>query len=149
MKVNSYIRSHLDNPAIAKLHTNQPLNSEDIKSLESILWSELGTKADYQSEFNDKPLGELVREIVGLDMNSAKEAFSKYLNDVNLDDRQIYFVNQIINYIVQNGMMKNFAVMQESPFTDKGDVGDIFTDAVVWADILKIIKTINSNALVA
>ena len=36
--------------------------------------------------------------------------------------------------------MKNFAVMQESPFTDKGDVGDIFTDAVVWADILKIIK---------
>ena len=149
MKVNSYIRSHLDNPAIAKLHTNQPLNSEDIKSLESILWSELGTKADYQSEYNDKPLGELVREIVGLDMNSAKEAFSKYLNDVNLDDRQIYFVNQIINYIVQNGMMKNFAVMQESPFTDKGDVGDIFTDAVVWADILKIIKTINSNALVA
>ncbi len=149
MKVNSYIRHHLDNPAIAKLHTNQPLNTEDIKSLESILWSELGTKADYQSEYNDKPLGELVREIVGLDMNSAKEAFSKYLNDVNLDDRQIYFVNQIINYIVQNGMMKNFAVMQESPFTDKGDVGDIFTDAVVWADILKIIKTINSNALVA
>ena len=149
MKVNSYIRKHMDNPAIAKLHTNQPLNSEDVKSLEAILWSELGTKADYQSEYSDKPLGELVREIVGLDMNSAKEAFSKYLNDVNLDDRQIYFVNQIINFIVKNGMMKNFAVMQESPFTDKGDVGEIFTDAVVWTDILQIIKNINSNALVA
>lgn len=112
----------------------------------SILWSELGTKEDYQAEYQDKPLGELVREIVGLDMNSAKQAFSKYLNDVNLDDRQIYFVNQIINYIVQNGMMKNFAVMQEAPFTDKGDVGDIFTDTVVWLDIMKIIKTINANA---
>jgi type I restriction enzyme R subunit len=68
---------------------------------------------------------------------------------VNLDDRQIYFVNQIINYIVQNGMMKNFAVMQESPFTDKGDVADIFTDTIVWIDIMKIIKSINANALAA
>lgn len=149
IKVNSYIRNHMDNPAIAKLHTNQPLTSEDVKSLEAVLWSELGTKADYQSEYADKPLGELVREIIGLDMNSAKDAFAKYLNDVNLDDRQIYFVNQIVNYIVQNGMMKNFAVMQESPFNDKGDVAEIFTDTVILADILKIIKKINSNALVA
>jgi type I restriction enzyme R subunit len=149
MKVNYYIRNHMDVPAIAKLHTNQPLTAEDIQSLEEILWSELGTKEDYQAEYQDKPLGELVREIVGLDMNSAKQAFSKYLNDVNLDDRQIYFVNQIINYIVQNGMMKNFAVMQESPFTDKGDVGDIFTDTVIWIDIMKIIKSINANALAA
>ena len=139
----------MDVPAIAKLHTNQPLTADDIKSLEVILWSELGTKEDYQAEYQDKPLGELVREIVGLDMNSAKQAFSKYLNDVNLDDRQIYFVNQIINYIVQNGMMKNFAVMQESPFTDKGDVGDIFTDTVIWFDIMKIIKSINANAMAA
>ena len=149
MKVNYYIRNHMNAPTIAKLHTNQPLTADDVKSLEQILWSELGTKEDYQSEYQDKPLGELVREIVGLDMNSAKEAFAKYLNDVNLDDRQIYFVNQIINYIVQNGMMKNFAVMQESPFTDKGELGDIFTDTVVWMDIMKVIKSINANALAA
>ena len=149
MKVNYYIRNHMDVPAIAKLHTNQPLTAADIESLEEILWSELGTKEEYQTEYQDKPLGELVREIVGLDMNSAKQAFSKYLNDVNLDDRQIYFVNQIINYIVQNGMMKNFAVMQDTPFTDKGDVGDIFTDTVVWLDIMKIIKAINANAAAA
>ncbi len=146
MKVNYYIRNHLDVPAIAKLHTNQPLTPADIQSLEDILWSELGTKEEYQTEYQNKPLGELVREIVGLDMNSAKQAFSKYLNDVNLDDRQIYFVNQIINYIVQNGMLTNFAVMQEPPFTDKGDVADIFTDTTVWLDIMKIIKSINANA---
>ena len=150
MKVNHYIRQHMDNEVIAKLHTNQPLTHADIDELEKILWSELGSKEDYQSEYQDKPLGELVREIVGLDMNSAKEAFSKYLNDVNLDDRQIYFVNQIINYIVQNGMMKNFAVLQEAPFTDKGDVADLFAeDTVIWMDIMKVIKSINANALIA
>ena len=148
MKVNHYIRSHMNEAAIAKLHTNQPLTQEDIHTLETILWSELGTKDDYTKEYQDKPLGELVREIVGLDMNAAKEAFSKYLNDVNMDERQIYFVNQIINYIVQNGMMKNFAVMQEPPFNDKGDVADIFTETVVWMDIMRIIKSINMNAIV-
>ncbi|MBQ8860661.1 MAG: DEAD/DEAH box helicase family protein [Ruminococcus sp.] len=148
-KVNYYIRQHMDNAVISKLHTNKPLNTADIEELEKILWSELGTKEDYQQEYKDKPLGELVREIVGLDINSAKEAFSKYLNDVNLDDRQIYFVNQIINYIVQNGMMKNFAVMQEAPFTNKGTLDDVFTDTVVWMDIMKVIKSINANALVA
>ena len=63
-----------------------------------------------------KPLGEFFREIVGLDMNTAEEAFSAYLTDANLDSRQIYFVNQIIEYIVHNGMLKDFSVLQESPF---------------------------------
>ncbi len=148
-KVNYYIRQHMDNEVIAKLHTNKPLTPADIAELEKILWSEVGTKEDYQQEYKDKPLGELVREIVGLDINSAKEAFAKYLNDVNLDDRQIYFVNQIINYIVQNGMMKNFAVMQEAPFINKGTLDDVFTDTTVWMDIMKIIKSINANALAA
>ena len=148
-KVNYYIRQHMDNEVIAKQHTNKPLTPADIAELEKILWSELGTKEDYQQEYKDKPLGELVREIVGLDINSAKEAFAKYLNDVNLDDRQIYFVNQIINYIVQNGMLKNFSVMQEAPFTNKGTLDDIFTDTVIWTDIMKIIKSINANASAA
>lgn len=150
MKVNHYIRTHMDAAAIAKLHTNQPLSAADIRELEKVLWSELGTKEDYEKEYQGKPLGELVREIVGLDMNAAKEAFSKFLNEVNLDDRQIYFVNQIINYIVKNGMMKDFSVMQEAPFTDRGDITELFSDdVVVWLDIKNIIKAINANALPA
>lgn len=90
------------------MRTNLPLTKADIASLEKVLWSELGTKADYEAEYGQKPLGEFVRELVGLDMNAAKEAFADYLNDVNLDSRQIYFVNQIVEYIVHNGMMKDF-----------------------------------------
>ena len=82
-------------------------------------------------------------------MNSAKEAFAKYLNEVNLDDRQIYFVNQIINYIVKNGMLADFKVLQEAPFPDRGEVSDVFEDTVIWLDIMKIIKSINANAYAA
>ena len=148
-KAEFYVRQHQENPVIAKLKSNIPLDTDDIKALEEILWNEVGTKDDYEAEFGQKPLGEFVREIVGLDMNAAKTAFAKYLDDVNLDSRQIYFVNQIVEYIVHNGLMKDLSVLQESPFTDKGSVVEIFADLSVWAGIRKIIENINANANVA
>lgn len=148
-KAEYYVRQHQDDLVIAKLKKNKPMTQDDIKTLEKILWSDLGTKDEYEAEYGDKPLGEFVREIVGLDMNAAKEAFSEYLNEANLDSRQIYFVNQIVEYIVHNGLMKDFSVLQEPPFTDQGSVVDIFTDLNVWMGIRKVIEGINDNAKVA
>ena len=147
LKVNYYIRQHQDALVIHKLHSNQPLTKLDIKQLERILWSEVGSREDYEREYGDKPLGELVREIVGLDMNAAKEAFSRYMNDVNLDQRQIYFVNQIVNYIVKNGVMKDLSVLQDAPFTDRGSIVEIFTDLSLWMGIKQVIDNINANAI--
>ena len=148
-KAEYYIREHQDNEAIKKLKSNIPLSHDDIEALEKVLWSELGTKEEYEQEYGSKPLGELVREIVGLDMNAAKAAFSEYLESNNLDSRQIYFVNQIVEYIVHNGMMKDLSVLQESPFTDQGSVVEIFTDLNVWMEIRKVIESINDNAIAA
>lgn len=145
-KAEYYIRQHQDNIAIAKLKTNRPLTAADVEMLEEVLWHEVGTKQDYEHEVGTKPLGDFVREIVGLDMNAAKEAFSEYLTNTNLDSRQIYFVNQIVEYIVHNGMMKDLSVLQESPFTDRGSVVEIFSDLTVWMGIRKVIDTINANA---
>lgn len=145
-KAEYYVREHQDNIAIAKLKSNIPLTHEDIESLESILWSDLGSKSDYQDEYGDKPLGEFVRGIVGLDMKAAKEAFSEFLDNSSLDSRQIYFVNQIVEYIVHNGMMTDFSVLQEPPFTDKGSIVDVFADLSVWTKIKSVIDTINHNA---
>ena len=148
-KAEYYIRQHQDNAAIAKLKTNKPLAADDVKELEKILWSEVGTKPEYEAEFGEKPLGEFVREIVGLDMTAAKEAFAKYLNDASLDSRQIYFVNQIVEYVVHNGMMKDFSVLRESPFTDRGSIVEVFKDMSLWAGIRAVIERINSNASAA
>ena len=146
-KAEYYIRKHQDNLVIAKLHSNQPLTKMDVEALEEILWKEIGTKQDFEQEYGAKPLGELVREIVGLDMKAAKAAFSKYMYDAGFDSRQTYFVNQIVEYIVHNGMMKDFSVLQDPPFTDQGSVVDIFTDASVWMGIRSVIESINANAI--
>ena len=148
-KAEFYVRQHQDTLAIAKLRTNQPLTELDVQSLEQVLWSEIGTKADYEAEFGAKPLGEFVREIVGMEMNAAKEAFAEYLNDASLDSRQIYFVNQIVEYIVHNGLLKDMSVLQEAPFTDQGSVVEIFDDLSVWQGIRKTIDRVNTNALFA
>ena len=146
-KAEFYIRQHKNEAVIAKLRSNQPLNEEDVVGLQRILWSEVGTKEDYEAEIGSKPLGEFVREIVGLDMRAAKEAFADYLDEAKLDSRQIYFVNQIVEYIVHNGLMKDLSVLQEPPFTDKGSVVDVFTDLTVWMGIRRIIDRINANAV--
>ena len=146
-KAEYYIRQNKDHIAIAKLRSNQPLTGSDVKTLEEILWKEIGTKQDYEREIGEKPLGEFVREIVGLDMNAAKEAFSEYLTSTDLDSRQIYFVNQIVEYIVHNGMLKDLSILQEAPFTDRGSVAEVFSDLTVWRGIRKVIDRINANAV--
>ena len=82
-------------------------------------------------------------------MNAAKAAFEEFLNDANLDSRQIYFVNQIVEYIVHNGMMKDLSVLQEPPFTDQGSIVEVFTDLTVWMGIRSVIEQVNANALAA
>jgi len=149
-KAEFYIRQHRDNAAIAKLRGNVPLTPGDVAELEKILWSEVGTRQDYEASFGQKPLGELVREVVGLDMAAAKAAFSDFLDGANLDSRQIYFVNQIVEYIVRNGMMKDLSVLQQPPFTDRGNVVELFsTNLGVWNDIRRAIEQVNANASAA
>ena len=135
---------------IAKLKGNIPLKISDIKELEKILWREVGSKSDYEAEYGQKPLGEFVREIVGIDMNAAKTAFAEYLDETRLDSRQIYFVNQIVEFIVHNGLMKDLSVLQEAPFTDRGSIVEIFKDSSsVWQGIRSVINQVNANAMAA
>ena len=72
------------------------------------------------------------------------------LDEVQLDPRQSYFVNQVIEYIVQNGIMKDLSVLQESPFTDKGNLLELFEEnTIILTKIRQSIEKININALVA
>jgi len=114
--------------------------------LESILWAELGTKEQYDAQYGKTPLGELVRSIVGLNQQAANDAFSDFLNSAELDSRQMHFVKQIVNYIVKNGMMKDLAILQESPFSDLGRVSELFDDVNVFSRLKTVIDGINANA---
>jgi len=47
-----------------------------------------------------------------------------------------------------NGLLKDLSVLQETPFTDKGSIVQVFTDISLWLGIRKNIDKINSNAVI-
>ena len=145
-KAEFFLRQHQDIPAISKLKTNEPLTEQNVQQLEHILWKELGSRDNYTQEVGDIPLGAFVRSVVGLDQSAAKAAFSKFIDDQNLNSSQIYFVNQIINYIVQNGMLTDMSILQHPPFTDRGSVAEVFPSPHIWDGIYSAIQSINANA---
>jgi len=144
-KVNTYLREHQNFIAIHKLKNNKQLTRDELLALERILWKEIGTKDDYVREFGDTPLTVLVRQVVGLDQNAANEAFSVFLNNQNLDSKQIRFVKTIIDYIVKNGLIMDKRVLQKDPFKSLGSITDLFNieNAI---KIVSIIDRIKKNA---
>ena len=83
-KVIYYILQHQEIPAIANLKTNIPLTPDDLRSLENILWNRLGTKEQYETQYMNTQLEELIRSIVGLNIKAANDAYSVFQNNERL-----------------------------------------------------------------
>ena len=149
-RVESYIRDHKDHLVIHKLKTNKPVTQTEINTLEDILFDgkTLGTKQDYLDNYGDKPLGEFIRGIVGLDVTAAQAAFADFIQTGNLRADQMTFINNIVSYLTRNGMIDK-KMLFEAPFTNIHDQGlfGVFDDAVA-GKVLKLIDGVNQNALV-
>ena len=145
-KVNRYIVEHGNTMAIHKLTHNIKLSDGDYKELERVLTSELGSKEDYQREYGDTPFGLLVRKIAKLDHEAAMQAFSKFINDQSLNQRQISFVNKIINHIEQNGYMENVSDLQKPPFDKPVSFIRLF-DPNTRKNLIDAINEIKDNAV--
>jgi len=146
IKVNRYIEEHKDHLAIYKLRNNLPLTQVDYVSLEEILTQELGSHEDYQREFGDTPFGILVRKITKLEREAAMKAFSTFINEQNLNQEQIVFVNKVIDYISQNGYVDNLSVLTKPPFDKPRKFLELF-DGSGQKIIVTLITNINDNAV--
>ena len=145
-KVNRYVNEHGDTLAIYKLKHNVPLSSGDYQELSRVLTSELGSQADYQREFGDTPFGLLIRRIAKLDHDAAMKAFSDFINDQSLNQKQIAFVHKIIHHIEQNGYMESVALLTKPPFDKPLSFTKLF-DKKTQAALMKSINQIKENAV--
>ncbi|RLT90789.1 DEAD/DEAH box helicase family protein [Ketobacter sp. GenoA1] len=148
-KTELYIKEHQDHLTIQKLKRNKPITQSDLDILEDLLVAASGVadKDTYREKVLDqKPLGTFIRELVGLDMNAAKEAFSDFLDEGVYNTKQIHFVNQIINFLMSNGILEVQQIF-EPPFTDMHDesaYGLFDEDKVV--ELFGRIRKIRANA---
>lgn len=103
-------------------------------------------KVIFENAYGDKNVVEVVRNIVGLDPATASGIFSKYINENQLNMRQIQFVKLLIDYVIKNGTIDMIA-LTEDPFRAVGEVGELFEDKYnTFMEIRRDIEIINENA---
>lgn len=150
-RVQRFIHEHQDHITIRRLKNNEPISERDVAALEDILFAEDGPmpRKEYETIFGEKPLGVLVRSVVGLSRNAAKAAFSEFLAEAPLHPDQITFLDEVVEYLVKNGTMEPEA-MFDTPFThihDQGIVG-VFGE-VLSKKVISLVRDINENAFKA
>lgn len=147
-KVNEYVEAHKSQPAINKLLHNEPISVDDYKELERIFTEELGTAEDYQMNYQDTPFGLLIRKIAKMDRDAAYAAFSTFIAEERPNAEQIHFIEQVVDYVVENGYINNVLDLMKAPFDRPYKFSVIFTREE-QIKFVQVINSIKSNALVA
>ena len=110
------------------------------------MFEELGNNHEFVQTFCNKNVIQVVRNIVGLDQETANSIFSKYINDNRLNSKQIQFIKLLISYVIKNGTI-SIEVLTEDPFSSLGSVSEIFENNITaFKEIREDINNINKNA---
>jgi type I restriction enzyme R subunit len=82
-----------------------------------------------------------------LDRAAAKRAFSKFLEDRQLNAQQLDFVNLIVDHLTQCGWMRP-EQLYSSPFTDEFSAGlnTVFTEEAAMQALISTLSAIRLNA---
>ena len=151
VRVEKYIREHEDHITIRRLKNNEPISSVDIAALEDMLFEkdQIIPRHQYEEIYAGKPLGLLVRSIVGLERNAAKRVFAEFMAQSPLTPDQISFLNEIIERLVKNGLM-NPNDLFEPPFTNYHDTGlpGVMGDELA-KEVVSLVKDVEKRAAVA
>ena len=102
--------------------TEQATLKRILERLEAVEKQNEQLMQEIQSLRADGGLGLFIRSLVGLDREAAKQAFNAFYSDTSLTANQIEFVNMIVDYLMERGVMDP-RLLYESPFTDMNPLG--------------------------
>jgi type I restriction enzyme R subunit len=117
-KAEHFLKEQLDSPVVAKVRSGQPLSDVDIVALQDLLLSAgIGDEASFAVAVERVgSFGRFIRSLVGLDRAASKAAFADFLDESRYSKNQIEFINLIINYLTEYGVVEPGRVY-DSPFT--------------------------------
>ena len=135
----------MNDEAINKLRTNKPLTQEDFDKLNHIFKEELGNEEMFEQLVGDKSLGIFIRRATKMDKDSINEYFAEFINDANMNNMQIEFVQRLIDIIVEQGEINMEALMKgRAPF-DRPKFFTLF-GSEAQNKIFAVVRSINENA---
>lgn len=150
-RVEHFIKVNENHITIARLKRGIPLTREDLTRLEQFVYNaqEVAGEQEFKEHFgNEISLPEFIRSLVGLDHQAVKEAFSNYLVNTTYNERQIRFIEMIIDQLTKQGKLQAIR-LYEPPFNQihYEGIDGLFSEN----DIDKIFNTIDNfnNVLTA
>jgi type I restriction enzyme R subunit len=147
MKVRHFLKEHQNHIAIQKLRRNESLTQRDLEELERVfVEAGVAEQTDLEKLKEDGGIGVFVRSLVGLDREAAKRVFDSFQALRTLSASQIEFLNMIIDYLTERGVMDP-RLLYESPFTDLDAMGveGVFESADV-VELVGILEEVRKRA---
>lgn len=145
-KVIDYLMDNLESKVIKKIYNLEPINDDDLKELEHILWHELGTHEEYVATTHVDNLAVFVRSLIGLNQEAVNEKFGEYLNGNLLNSMQQEFIKTIINYVRENGDISLEDMVNTEPFNNY-DLSEVFGTNLVT--VVSIVNTLHGTITAA
>ncbi|WP_277812832.1 type I restriction-modification enzyme R subunit C-terminal domain-containing protein, partial [Fusobacterium nucleatum] len=158
-KFQKYLDNNKNLLSIKKLKNNIELDTEDLKELKRLLYSNEevdleSLKSENNSEIEkisniygkNGSFGIFIRSLVGLDREAINKEFSEFLNTERFNSNQIELINLIIENIVKYGAYSKNEIPKLSNDILGTSISNIFTDNNDLQKIVNIIDKINSNA---
>lgn len=149
-RVESFIKANENHITIAKLKRGLALTPTDLSELERFIFEaqEVESKEKFEQCFGtDQSLPMFIRSLVGLDRQAVQQAFSKFLQGTTYNDKQIRFIEMIIDHLTMRGTL-DAAQLYEPPFNQihyegvEGVFGDADAD-----NIFGVVEAFNESAV--
>ena len=122
-KARQFLREHDSHLSLQRLRRNQPLTPSDLEELGKMLVQAGGSaEVIQQATEQSHGLGIFIRSLVGLDRETAKQAFSQFVVGTTATASQLEFIDLIVQHLTENGVM-DVDRLYESPFTDISQQG--------------------------
>ncbi|CAL2087009.1 Type I site-specific deoxyribonuclease [Tenacibaculum sp. 190524A02b] len=147
-RITAFIRKNKSHLVIDKLYKNIPITEAELDLLESFLYEEThSTKEEYAKEFGAVSLGKFIRGIVGLDATVTNGIFAQFIQENNLNSTQITFVNILIDFLTNNGIIDK-RLLKKPPFnkTHENGIFGVFKEDKKIRKIISLIDEVNDNA---
>jgi type I restriction enzyme R subunit len=136
-KARQFLKPYENQIAVLKVKRNEPLTATDLTELERIFVEAGADDASLAAVRADGGLSRFVRSLVGLDRETAKQAFTEFLHGRKLTADQNEFLNMVIDYLTARGFMDP-KLLYETPFTDFDSKG---VDGVFeHADVERLVR---------
>jgi type I restriction enzyme R subunit len=140
-KARLFLKPRENHIAVLKVKRNEPLTPTDLKELERIFLEAGVDETALNALQGEGGLPRFVRTLVGLDRETAKGAFSEFLQGRRLSANQLQFLDLVIDYLTARGVMDP-SLLYESPFTDfdRNGVEGVFEPR----DVVRLVQVVRN-----